>query len=303
MENYRNNNATDAIEQLPLSVCIMFHKGDAHFLEGCINALPDGAEICLMENVKTSDIVKIGFDDYGTTQSERNVLKKARNTVYEKNFSFASCRNKNIEMATRDWILFIDPDETLWFTEHFGHVFSMPGNIGAASVTVLCHDIIPGRGLLHRDANHQYRLFRNRKGFRFEGAVHEQILGDIVSKGYDVVDTPIIIRHDGYMTDSIETVQKKLMRNVQLLYGVLHKNPEDFYSCERLSSHLFDLIQSNYFKDKDSFQIAPAEISNIKEVYNVLSAYPNNEGLVPVVWSHLMYLQDIGKFKMEITNG
>lgn len=287
------------VKRLPLSVCIMFYEGDKGYLQHCLNTIPKGVEICVMQNIKTDNLHHTGYFDMGKEENEELVLRKAKNVVYHTLFSFGECRNQLISMATRDWVLYIDPDEQFWYTEHLDHVFNMPGNIGAASVTVLSHDIIPGKGIMHRDANHQYRIFRNHKGFRFLGNIHEQILPSIVSSGYDVVDTPIIIRHDGYMSDEIEIIQKKLKRNVSLLFSVLSNTPQDYYSCERLASHLFDLQQNGYYKHR-FVDNRPERINNIKEIYKALCINPDNEELLSQAWKHLMYLQEEGKFKLEI---
>ena len=66
-------------------------------------------KVCL-ESVKWVD--EIIILDNGSTDSTLDIAKQYTNKIYKfRDLDFATWRNKGKDIATQDWLLYIDPDE------------------------------------------------------------------------------------------------------------------------------------------------------------------------------------------------
>jgi glycosyltransferase involved in cell wall biosynthesis len=123
---------------------------------------------------------------------------------------FAAARNRSIEHASGDWILWLDADEYL---------------LGAENLAKYLRDNMY-QGYVIRQHHHALdaqfkpdvpvRLFRNHRGVRFFGCVHEHPETEL-NKGVTpaVILSDVHIVHDGYVTEAIR--RKRFLRNLPLL--------------------------------------------------------------------------------------
>lgn len=162
---------------------------------------------------------------------------------------FAVARNLSIENARGDWILWIDADERmigaerlrrLTQTEHF------------EAYAIRQHNHIFDRG--HTQIEIPFRLFRNGRGYRFFGAVHEhpeRALNEHIEP-WTVADG-VEIFHAGYLTEA-GRVRKLLGRNLRLLN-------EDFarYPGRMLTDILYlrDCVNLCWFDQRDHGRLRP----------------------------------------------
>lgn len=191
--------------RLKLSLC-MIVKDEAETLEHCLNSVQD----------LVSEIIIV---DTGSTDETRSICASFGAEVYEWAWTdhFADARNYGLDKATGDWILMLDADETIEFASatdilHFlaqddadAHLVSMINYMGSRAD--------PHHAFLFA----QYRLFRNRIGFRYVNRVHEHL--NTVEMAARLSDTSLpefIIHHYGYMDDRTEGKQKH-RRNLVLL--------------------------------------------------------------------------------------
>jgi glycosyltransferase involved in cell wall biosynthesis len=85
--------------KLNLSV-VMITFNEEKNLERCLRRVPQGAEIILL--------------DSHSTDKTREIGKKLGALVYSRTFdNYAAQRNAAIQLATREWILVLDPDERM----------------------------------------------------------------------------------------------------------------------------------------------------------------------------------------------
>jgi glycosyltransferase involved in cell wall biosynthesis/tetratricopeptide (TPR) repeat protein len=136
---------------------------------------------------------------------------------------FAAARNASIETATGEWVFWMDADDTL--PPECGRVIveaakTAPSDIHGFVVPVQFVEEGPGAGTR---VDH-VKLFRNFPGVRFEGRIHEQILGTLRPFGGQIARCEAYVLHSGYDT-SEEGQQKKRARDEKLLKLDLQDRP------------------------------------------------------------------------------
>jgi glycosyltransferase involved in cell wall biosynthesis len=140
--------------------------------------------------------------------------------------NFSEARNYALARMRTEWIIQLDADEEL------------DGNSLRDALPLLA---TPQIGGLHTqiwnvleggiESEHRYtRIFRRHPTIRYEGAIHEQIAGSIRQAGFEIVDSPVVIHHFGY----VEYSREKIERNASLLRKELAEKPNDVW----LSYHL-----------------------------------------------------------------
>lgn len=165
--------------------------------------------------------------DTGSVDNTRLVAEKAGARVvsveWQNNFSMA--RNASLELATGDWILFLDADEALeqgstdalrriTDSNYEGYFLKIINFIGASGSVETSPDLV-------------FRMFRNHPQYRFRGAIHEQIVDVILEKNNQAtfqVAEDVIIRHYGYLNQQIVEKDKK-NRNLAIISKELQNDP------------------------------------------------------------------------------
>ncbi|MDQ7788611.1 MAG: glycosyltransferase family 2 protein, partial [Clostridia bacterium] len=176
-----------------ISLC-MIARNEAQNLGRCLNSVRDVVDEMIVIDTGSSD---------GTANIARSLGARVYSFVWNDNFSDA--RNSSLEMATGDWILFLDADEELAPESHDalrslvndetvdGYFVKIINYLGNEGWTETCPDIV-------------FRLFRNRPEYRFRGAIHEQIADVILENnrraGYRMAED-VIILHYGYLDRQI----------------------------------------------------------------------------------------------------
>ncbi|RKO65545.1 TPR domain-containing glycosyltransferase [Desulfofundulus salinus] len=210
---------------------------------------------CLQSVAGTVDeiiVVDTGSTD-GTCQIAREFGALVHSFPWNDNFSDA--RNASLELATGDWILFLDADEELAGESrevlrrlaneknvegYFIKIINYVGNEGWGET---CPDLV-------------FRLFKNRKDYRFRGAIHEQIADVILERNsqarYQIAED-LVILHYGYLDRQIKAKDKK-NRNLALLSQELNRNPDnrhlryhygvELYRAERFDEAAAELVRA-----------------------------------------------------------
>jgi glycosyltransferase involved in cell wall biosynthesis len=132
---------------------------------------------------------------------------------------FAWARNQSIERARGDWILWFDADNRMDIDD----VLKLRKLIGNRPDRVFwCTEVVEPRG----DQLIQKRIFPNHPDFRFQGAIHEQLLHP--PEGIQYVLTDIKIYHWGYIDKGL--LKQKGARNLEILQEELRRNPGDYFN-------------------------------------------------------------------------
>jgi len=171
-----------------------------------------------------ADEIIIGIDEKTADETERVARKFGAQTFTIKSpleQGFDEARNKTIEKATMDWILWIDSDETLQdaaklpqhLRQNCYNGYSIRQHHYATEPAALFKTDLP------------CRVFRNHKGIKFFGMVHEHPEMEF-NKGIDKVCVlnDVAIMHTGYATEAIR--RERFQRNWPLMQKDRIKYPD-----------------------------------------------------------------------------
>lgn len=199
------------MDKKTISLC-MIVKNEADFIGNCLDGIRD-----------TMD--EIIIVDTGSTDGTQKICeaKGAKVFPYQWKQDFSAARNYGLEKASSEWILWLDADEEVEQGDlphlrkflHCGqekHVFSIK--------LINFH----GESPPHPDRSFliaHHRIFRNHRGFRFLGPIHEQLnIRDVLPEFPEVPMLPIRVYHYGYM-ESVTGKKEKFKRNLQMLEKAL----------------------------------------------------------------------------------
>ncbi len=195
-------------QQLNLSVCSIF-KNEAANLPGLIGCLPLARLEWIVVDTGSQDETVGLLHDAGVTPH-----------FFKWTDDFSQARNTSLNLATRDWILWLDGDDRV--DEHFWKSLEplLQGPKRAYRFVVRSP-----RENAHGDRFLQIRLFPNQIGIRFEGRIHEQLGTSLSKLGMTPQPTDLEILHIGY--DTVLKRQSKLLRNRALLELERKEFPND----------------------------------------------------------------------------
>lgn len=196
-----------------LSVCLVV-KNEEKYLPRCLASVKDAA----------NEIIVV---DTGSTDNSVEIAEQFTDKVYKIRWrdDFSKARNFALDKASGNWILVLDGDEEL-----------DPGCLPALREKLDQEDC---EGFLvkiinYYESGHQiekapdvvFRLFRNKQGYRYSGAIHEQICDNIMAvnpRAKITVTEDICIYHYGYLTAEV-VAKNKTERNTRLLERAVRKN-------------------------------------------------------------------------------
>ena len=274
--NYKqeNNNKT----KTPTISACMIVKNEEKFLQQCLDSINN-----LVDEII---IVDTGSSDKTKEIAKKN--KKAKMFDFTWNNNFADARNFSISKATKDWILWIDADETIAEKDH---VFIKQVVVEEKFPVV----VLEQRHYTNNTKNPQYkevderyteeakgfsgyyptlitRLFKNNFGLAFEGAVHETIDKSMQKKGLKFLRTDIPIHH--YQALKGETVTKeKSEKYAKLLQEKEKADPKDIKTIHDLA--ITHLQKSDY----------TAAFSYFKKIYELDSELLESYLGMGLIWA------------------
>ena len=176
---------------------------------------------------------------------------------------FAGARNDTIKKAEGDWVLWIDDDEALMWPEQLGKY--MRDNIFDSYGVSQHHISADPPGILKTD--HPSRIFRNNKGIRFFGIVHEhpeKAINKGAGRTFLLADKQGVIMHNAYDTE--ETRRRRFIRNFPLMERDRIENPE-----RKLGMFLWirDLAHRNRFEFEQTGAVSPEMLKRAREAVNL----------------------------------
>jgi tetratricopeptide (TPR) repeat protein len=143
---------------------------------------------------------------------------------------FSAARNESLRHATGDWIFWMDSDDTIPPECGRGLRELVDAQNDGPAMAYVMQVHCPGGGE-NGDPTHNLtvvdhvKLFRNRPELRFDGRMHEQILGAIRRLGGEIGWSELYVVHSG--SDQSPAAQaRKLERDLRLLTLELTERPE-----------------------------------------------------------------------------
>ncbi|HEV2473005.1 MAG TPA: glycosyltransferase, partial [Chthonomonadales bacterium] len=138
--------------------------------------------------------------DTGSTDDTMEIARSLGARVYEFEWcdDFSAARNESLKYATGDWIFWMDADDTIPAEcgERLSDLAFMAED-GTFGVIVQVR-FVPRPGEYGTTVVDHIKLFRNLPEMRFEGRIHEQILGAIDRAGGTYARSDIYVEHSGY---------------------------------------------------------------------------------------------------------
>ena len=210
----------------PIVTLCMIVRNEQRTLPRCLDSVRGAAD----------EIVVV---DTGSTDDTRTIAGGFGATVVAFDFAvtdFAGARNFGLALATGQWILMLDADETL-----------DPGGISLIRRLVARNE---NAGYFFRRLNRRagsdrattdyvVRLFPNRPGYRYRGRVHETVDASIRAAGGKLVRSEVLIDHD-FAPDESERRRKNLWY-VAILCQEIAADPADTSRLDFLAAEYHQL--------------------------------------------------------------
>ncbi len=190
-----------------LSVCMIVRNGAETLARALESATHFADEIIVVDTGSTDDTVAIA-ERYGAKVSH-----------FQWQDDFAAARNASLDLATGDWIMWLDADDYVPATE-----WPKLQEIKFQPLNQAFMFLLQNEGLA-RESCWQVRMFPNRPELRFRYPVHEQIAPALVEHGYPIRTTNITVVHTGYPNEDV--VRQKKEKYLRLLLAYLERHPDD----------------------------------------------------------------------------
>jgi tetratricopeptide (TPR) repeat protein len=200
-------------------------RDEARFLPGCLETLAGRVdEIVIVDTGSRDESVEVA------------IAAGAKVLHHEWASNFAEARNIGLEAANSDWILYIDADERL----------SLPdgGKVSDYLTLATMAAFVRFRPKVGFTRYRDPRIFRNDPRIRFQGQIHETVVGCLRAiekeEGLPIVRSRIGIDHFGYEGDQAH----KHARNLPLLRKSVKTHPQRIYYWHHLAETFAALGQT-----------------------------------------------------------
>jgi len=176
--------------------------------------------------------------DTGSTDDTVDIAKRHGAVLVHQRWrgDFARARNRSLDLASGEWVLYIDADERL----------RAEGLEAARDALGTAHDQVAFRIRFVPQTGwtpyREYRLWRNHPDIRFQGRIHESIVPSIESvgrrDGLRISDSDLLtIDHLGYDGDQ----RHKHARNEPILVAALEEHPDRIFYYDHLA-RIYDAL-------------------------------------------------------------
>ncbi len=203
------------MERPLLSLC-MIVRNEEDNLARCLESVRGVAdEIIVVDTGSTDRTVEIAH------------AHGARVFRFDWTGDFAAARNFSLEQARGEWIMYLDADEEL-VAEDTPRVRPLLARPGVDGYLMRCVNFLGEDPDAAAVVHPQFRLFRNRPEYRFQGEIHEQILSVVTAAGGRVEVAPVRIYHYGYQRRACHANEKP-RRNIEIIEERLRRDPDDSF--------------------------------------------------------------------------
>jgi glycosyltransferase involved in cell wall biosynthesis len=192
----------------PKLSCCMIVKNEECSLPRCLDSVKDHVD----------ELIVV---DTGSTDQTVEIARQYTDNVYFHSWegSFSKARNQSLGYASGDWILIIDADEEI-VQGHGPRIRQAAADAGSADA-ILMKVISPYNNGAKRAFHNSERMFRNNGVIRYEGIVHNALVGIAMPKPSDIE-----IMHYGYDVDE-KKAHEKFIRTTDLLKKQIAENPRN----------------------------------------------------------------------------
>jgi len=211
----------EIVPRQTVSLCMIVKDAESTLKKTLDSARSVADEIILAIDHTTSDRTREVIDAWTKDIKGNWPIVKTIDIDSPLNIGFDEARNKSIEQATGDWILWMDADEILIRPEE---LFKYLHNNTFEGYAIKQHHFtVEPLGVMKTDM--PCRLFRNHRGVKFFGVVHEHPERAInEGVGHVQLLPDVEIAHQGYTTEAVR--RARFERNIDLMVRDREKYPE-----------------------------------------------------------------------------
>lgn len=202
-----------------ISACLIVKNGE-RTLRRCVESFIDYVDqvVIAIDPTTTDRTVSIIETLVGDYQWKPFIVVEGKEALKD---GFGEARNVTLEHATGDWILWLDADEevqqpwNLW-------KYLRPSQINAIGFPQVHYSVNPETVLT---TDFPCRLFRNNRGVRFYGLVHEHPEGTPGKAiEYSTIRHDVKFLHAGYVDETVR--RERYFRNLPLLIRDIQESPD-----------------------------------------------------------------------------
>ncbi|RRJ65473.1 glycosyltransferase [Paenibacillus oralis] len=216
-------------EDIGISI-IVLSKNEERCIKRCVDAIM--ADICSDDEVI---VIDTGSNDK-TLEIIRNREYFRKIRILEKKWggSFSEIRNFGISISKKEWIFFVDADETI----EKGSISNLKRNL--KEINMLYIDVVCCPAIVNIEGKHVIqtarRIIPNNGKIEYFGKIHEEpkYIENKRPCEFIAFDN-VILHHDGYMK-SVILEKNKQQRNITLLKSIIEEEPDNprwFYLYSR----------------------------------------------------------------------
>jgi len=244
--------------RIKISACIIA-KDEDEFIEKCIKSVIDIVDEVIVLDTGSKD---------NTVQIAKESGAKVFYQEWKDNFSHA--KNKAIDLACGDWILFLDADEYLINSQNQKENIRFLAENNKALAYNLTRIESEGKQRISLT-----RMFRKHNKIRFEGMIHEQInpsIEEVCEKeNLLVYNSSLELEHYGYLNKVIEKKETH-QRNIRILKKAIDIEKDNFkvllYYKIKLAVELLNMGKSSIEEKEEAKKL-------FYELFNLLSSKNN----------------------------
>lgn len=194
--------------------------------------------------------------------------------------NFAAARNRSLELASCDWILWIDTDDTLPPEAGEGLRALLNDKVSEDELGIVMRVRCPGPLGEHdmTDVDH-IKVIRRHPGIRFDGRIHEQVLPSIRRLGGRVRWSELVVEHTN-SDQSPSGRRRKLERDLRLLRLEMADKPSHPFVLFNLGMTLrfagsLDESEQALLRCID---VSSTQESHLRKAYTLLMDVRSNQG-------------------------
>ncbi len=249
-----------------LSVCVIVRNEEA-VLARCLESVRAAADELVVVDTGSTD---------GTVEIARRF--GARLGAFPWVDDFAAARNAALELATGEWVLWLDADDYL-AAEDLEQVRALKQE---PPDHAFCFTLVNEGG--DRTSFHQIKMFPRHPLVRFERPVHEHVLAGLRRAGLPLRVAPVQVRHTGYA--SAEQVSRKKAYYLRLMEEWWSRRPDDWDICFRIGHTFYsdqDTVKARSFFAR-ILAVGPAAVDP-PSVYRLAAVFNGRCLLVEGAWA------------------
>lgn len=264
-QHHINRSLKRRFVDVPISLC-MIVKNEEDVLGRCLASVKHFVD-------------EIIIVDTGSTDSTVEIAKKygAKIFYYKWDNSFSNARNCALEKAEKDWILIMDADDE-FEKEDTNKLLKLTKDKNSKTNVYFMQTLsYSGDSISSGDItlNLNVRLVRNKKGYKFLGDIHEQLIPPpehIISKD-DIKIENIRFYHYGYLKEIVESKDKR-QRNMDIIQKELDKDPHNGFMLFNMGNEYY--AKEDYKKALECYmksyeQFNPTEGFSSKLILRIVS--------------------------------